>query len=71
MVYKYKGEALTRISKMLKRFIKISHFSLPTLVSLNLSYNKIIEFIENLDLILGDLTYSIKDALRNQIYANI
>ena len=49
---------------MLKQFIKILHFSLPTLVSLNLSYNKIIEFIENLDLILGDLTYSIKDASR-------
>ena len=56
---------------MLKQFIKILHFSLPTLVSLNLSYNKIIEFIENLDLILGDLTYSIKDASRNQIYTNI
>ena len=56
---------------MLKRFIKILHFSLPTLVSLNLSYNEIIELVENLDLTLGNLTYSIKDASRNQIYANI
>jgi len=50
---------------MLKRFIKISRFSLPTLVSFNLNYNKIIEFTENLDLILSDLTYSVKDAFRN------
>jgi hypothetical protein len=56
---------------MLKQFIKFLRFSLPTLVSLNLSYNKIIEFAENLDLILGDLTYSIKDAFKNQIYVNI
>jgi len=49
---------------MLKRFVKFSRFSLPTLVSLNLSYNKIIEFTENLDLTLGNLTYSIKDASR-------
>ena len=50
---------------MLKRFIKILRFSLPNLVSLNLSYNKIIEFIENLDLTLGDLTYFVKDAFRD------
>ena len=60
-----------RISKMLKRFIKIPRFSLPTLVSFNLSYNKIIKFIGNLDLILSDLIYFIKDAFKNQIYINI
>jgi len=60
-----------RISKMLKRFIKIPRFSLPTLVSFNLSYNKIIKFIGNLDLILSDLIYFIKDVFKNQIYINI
>ena len=59
-----------RISKMLKQFIKISRFSLPTLVSLNLSYDEIIEFAENLDLTLGNLTYSVKDASKNQIYVD-
>ena len=65
MVYDYKGEVLTRISKMLKQFMKFSCFSLPTLVYLNLSYNEIIEFTENLDFILGDLIYSVKDASGN------
>jgi len=55
---------------MLKQFIKISRFSLPTLVSLNLSYDEIIEFAENLDLTLGNLTYSVKDASKNQIYVD-
>ena len=54
-----------RNSKMHKRFMKISRFSLPTLVSFNLSYNKIIEFTENLDLTLSNLTYSIEDAFGN------
>jgi hypothetical protein len=50
---------------MLKQFIKFSCFSLPTLVSFNLSYNEIIKFIENLGLILGDLIYFIKDTSGN------
>ena len=50
--------------------MKFSRFSLPTLVYLNLSYNEIIEFAENLDLTPGDLTYSVKDASGNQIHAN-
>ena len=45
--------------------MKFSRFFLPTLVYFNLSYNEIIEFTENLDFILGDLTYSIEDAFRN------
>ena len=45
--------------------MKFLRFSLPTLVSFNLSYNKIIEFVENLDLILGDLTHFVKDASGN------
>ena len=51
--------------------MKILYFSLPTLVSFNLSYDKIIEFVENLDFILSDLTYSVEDISGNQIYANI
>ena len=51
--------------------MKFLHFSLPTLVSFNLSYDEIIEFIENLDLILGNLTHSVKNTSRNQIYTNI
>ena len=51
--------------------MKFLHFSLPTLVSFNLSYDEIIEFAENLDLILGDLIYFVEDTSGNQIHVNI
>ena len=56
---------------MLGQFMKFLYFSLPILVSFNLSYDEIIEFAKNLDLTLSDLTYSVKDAFGNQIHAKI
>jgi hypothetical protein len=61
MVYEHKGEVLIR--PLL--YAHIPYFSLSTLVSLNLNYDEIIEFIKNLNLILGDLTHFIKDTFRN------
>jgi len=54
-----------RVSKRLREY-----FTIPTLISLSLTYSKLIKIVKTINLLPNKFLYSVRDASGNKIYIN-